>query len=219
MTDFNPGPPDAVLLLSSQCPHCPTVLQGLTELLKQGVIGRLEAINIGTRPDIAAHYGARSVPWIKLGEFELQGLHSAAELREWAERAGSEAGLVEYYAELLKQGQLPRVLEAVHEDPQRLSTLLLLAGDPDTELKVRIGVSAVMEDFAASEALRARLPELIEQSRHQDARVRADASHFLALTGSPRALDALQALVEDREKSVRHVARDSLEELQQALGP
>lgn len=219
MNDFNPAPPDAVLLLTSQCPHCPTVLQGLGELVKQGVIGRLEAVNIAARPDIAAGYGARSVPWIRLGEFELQGLHSLAELRHWAQRAGTEAGVAEYYADLLKQGQLPRVLDAVRGNPQRLSALLLLAADPDTELTVRIGVSAVMEDFAAGDALRAQLPELIAQTRHQDPRVRADACHFLALTASPEALAPLQALSEDPEKSVRHVARDSLEELQQALGP
>lgn len=217
MNDFNPAPPDALLLLTSQCPHCPTVLQGLADLVKQGVIGRLEAVNIGARPDIAAQYGVRSVPWIRLGELELQGLHSAAELRHWAQRAGSEAGVAEYYADLLKQGQLPGVLDAVQKNPRRLSALLLLAGDPDTELTVRIGVSAVMEDFADSDALRTQLPALIELGRHQDPRVRADACHFLALTASTDAVAPLQALSEDPEASVQDVARDSLEQLQETL--
>ena len=217
MDDFNSGPPDALLLLTTRCPHCPTVLQGLAELLKQGVIGRLEAVNIAARPDIAAHYGVRSVPWVRLGEFELQGLHSAAELRQWAQRAGSEAGVAEYYADLLQHGQLAAVLGAVQNNPQRLSALLLLAADPDTELAIRVGVSAVMEDFADSEALRAQLSALIALGRHDDPRVRADACHFLALTASPDAVAPLQALSEDPERSVRHVARDSLKELQAAL--
>jgi len=217
MNDFNPEPPDALLLLTSQCPHCPTVLQGLAELVKQGVIGRLEAVNIAVRPDLAAQYGVRSVPWIRLGEFELQGLHSAAELGHWAQRAGSEAGVAEYYADLLKHGQLAGVLGAVQKNPQRLSALLRLAGDPDTELAIRVGVSAVMEDFAASEALRAQLPALIALGRHDDPRVRADACHFLALTASPDAVAPLQTLSEDPERSVQDVARDSLKELQEAL--
>jgi thiol-disulfide isomerase/thioredoxin len=217
MSDFNPAPPDALLLLSSQCPHCPTVLQALAELVKQGIIGRLEAVNIAARPDVAAQYGVRSVPWIRLGEFELQGLHSAAELRHWAQRAGSEAGVAEYYTEQLKQGQLSRVLDAVQKNPQRLSVLLLLAGDPDTELTVRIGVSAVLEDFAGSDALRALLPALIELGRHADPRVRADACHFLALTASRDAVAPLQTLSADRERSVQDVARDSLKELQATL--
>jgi len=209
--------PDALLLLSSQCPHCPSVLQGLAELVKQGIIGRLEAVNIGARPDIAAQYGGRSVPWLRLGEFELHGLHSTAELRHWAQRAGSEEGVAEYYADLLKQGQLPAVLGAVHNNPRRLSALLLLAADPDTELTVRIGVSAVLEDFAASDALRGQLPALITLARHQDPRVRADACHFLALTASQEALAPLQALSEDPQRSVRDVAHDSLEELRAHL--
>ena len=76
--------PEAVLLLSTQCPHCPTVLQGLSELVKQGVISRLEVVNINVRPEIAERHGIRSVPWVKIGDFELEGLHSPAELRRWA---------------------------------------------------------------------------------------------------------------------------------------
>ena len=217
MNNFNPGPPDALLLLTTQCPHCPTVLQGLAELVKQGIIGRLEAVNIAAHPDIAAQHRVRSVPWVRLGEFELQGLHSTAELRNWAQRAGSEAGVAEYYADLLKHGQLASVLAAVQKNPQRLSALLLLARDPDTELAIRVGVSAVMEEFADSEALRAQLSALMTLGRHHDPRVRADACHFLALTASPEAVGPLQDLSEDPERSVQDVARDSLKELQEAL--
>ena len=38
--------PDALLLLAPGCPHCPAVLEGLSGLLKEGVIGRLEAVNV-----------------------------------------------------------------------------------------------------------------------------------------------------------------------------
>ena len=82
---------------------------------------------------------------------------------------------------------------------------------------MRIGVSAVLEDFADSDALRAQLPVLIELGHHQDPRVRADACHFLALSASPAAVEPLKRLSEDAEPSVQHVAHDSLEELQQAL--
>ncbi len=63
MGNANTVPPDALLLLTSQCPHCPTV---------------------------------------------------PLSRKDWAERAASADGLVLYYAELLKQGQLARVLSAIH---------------------------------------------------------------------------------------------------------
>jgi len=217
MRNSNTVPPDALLLISTQCPHCPTVLQGLGELVKKGLIGRLEVVNIVARPDIAEQQGVRTVPWLRLGDFELQGLHSPAELRQWAERAGSEAGLAEYYRDLFKHGQLPEALAAIRKYPGHIPALLALAQDPDTELTVRIGVSAVLEDAAGSALLQNQLPALMALAQHSDPRVRSDACHFLALTRSEAALAVLEQLIRDPEPAVQAVAEDSLEELREHL--
>jgi hypothetical protein len=217
MSNSNTVPPDALMLLSTQCPHCPTVLQGLGELVKKGLIGRLEVVNIVSRPDIAEQQGVRTVPWVRLGEFELEGLHSPAELRQWAERAGSAAGLAEYYTDLFIHGQLPKALAAIRKYPGHMSALLALAEDPDTELTVRIGVSALMEDAAGSALLQKQLAALTDLAQHRDPRVRSDACHFLALTRSEAALVPLQKLTRDPEPAVQEVAKDSLEELREHL--
>ncbi len=206
------NPPDALLLLTSHCPYCPTVLQGLSELVKAGRIGRLQAVNIEAHPEIAEQYGARSVPWIRIGEFELEGLHSPAELAEWVQRAGSPHGLADWFASLFREGKLARVITAVQNNPTHLDALLQLVGDPDTDLTVRIGVSAVLEDLQGSALLQEKLPALLGLSRHQDPRIRADAAHFLALTGLPQAIERLQAMTQDSEASVRDVVADELEE-------
>ncbi|MFQ5643399.1 MAG: HEAT repeat domain-containing protein [Thiogranum sp.] len=219
MNDANTAPPDALLLLTGQCPHCPVVLQGLGELVKQGRIGRLEAVNIVARPDIAQQYGVRTVPWIRLGEFELEGLHSPAELRQWAERAAAADGLALYYGELLKQGQLAKVLSAIRRHGHHLSALLDLAGDPDTDLTIRIGISAVIEDQAGSRLLQDQMPALVQLAQHSDPGVRSDAAHFLALSGSEAARAELETLLLDKEAAVREVASDSLDELKQRLKP
>ena len=44
--------PDALLLLSPGCAHCPSVLEGLSQLLKKGELGRLEVVNILAHPVI-----------------------------------------------------------------------------------------------------------------------------------------------------------------------
>jgi len=217
MKHANTAPPDALLLLTSQCPHCPVVLQGLGELVKKGRIGRLDAVNIETHPEVAAQYGVRTVPWILLGEFELEGLYSPAELEQWAQRATADDGLAQYYAELLRQGQLSRVLSAIRKHSDHLSTLLELAADPDIDLTIRIGVSAVIEEHAGSPQLQEQLPALLELARHKDPRVRSDAAHFLALSESETARAALETLVQDPEPTVREVARDSLEALEGSL--
>ncbi len=217
MSNSNTVPPDALLLLSTQCPHCPTVLHGLSELVKAGLIGRLEVVNILARPDIAQQQGVRTVPWIRLGDFELEGLHSPAELRRWAERNGTQAGISQYYTELFKSGQLTKALQAVRKAPAHLSALLALAADPDVELTVRIGISALVEDLAGSAQLQERLPALVAMAGHKDPRVRSDACHFLALTRTEAAREPLERLARDPQPAVREVAKDSLAELDEHL--
>lgn len=218
MSSTSSAPPDALLLLTSRCPHCPTVLQGLSGLVKSGNIGRLEVINIEAHPEIAEQHGARSVPWIRIGQFELEGLHSPAELATWVQRAGSPHGVADYFSNLLKDGQLDKAIHVIQRKPEQLDALLQLAGNPDTDLTVRIGISAVLEDLAGDALLREKLPALLELSRHDDPRVRADACHFLMLTGLPQVVERLQAMTQDEDRSVRNVADDALEELRELLG-
>jgi hypothetical protein len=78
--------PDALLLISTHCPHCPAMLAALADLVKQGTIGRLEAVNLEQCPEIGQALGVRSVPWLRIGRIELTGVHSKAELAEWAPR-------------------------------------------------------------------------------------------------------------------------------------
>jgi thioredoxin-like negative regulator of GroEL len=213
MPDINATKPDALLLLTASCPYCPTVLAALSDLVKAGHIGRLEVVNIGVRPEVAQQHGVRSVPWVKLGPFELDGLRSPAELRQWAERAGSPAGLGDYFTELLKGGQLAKVTAHVRRDPGALAGLLGLLDDPDIELTVRIGISAVFEELEGDAALHDTLDTLTRLTRHADAHIRADAAHMLSLTHRPEAAPHLQALLNDGIADVRDIAREGLDRL------
>lgn len=209
------APPDALLLLTSSCPHCPAVLQALGELVKQGVIGRLEAVNIEHRPEVAADFGVRSVPWIRIGEFQFEGLHSLAELRQWAERAGTTTGLGEYFHELLKSGKLDQVSRHAARGGPALAALLQLLGDPDTELTARIGVNAVIEGLEHEPVLAEAIAPLSDMARHADAHIRGDAAHLLSFTHQPAARPLLKALLADDNADVRDIAREGLERLDQ----
>lgn len=212
MSDSIPSPsaPQALLVIAAGCPHCPTVLAGLADLIKQGAIGRLEVINASTRPDDAAALGVRSVPWLRLGPFELEGLRSMAELKRWAERAGSPQGMIDYLNELLGSGQLAKVLPLIQRDPALLGLFPQMLADSDTELPVRVGIGAIFEDFAGTPVLAKLAPALIALAGHSEARMRADAAHFLALTRTPDALPVLRKLLKDDDADVRDIAAESL---------
>jgi HEAT repeat protein len=203
--------PDALLLLSTHCPHCPAMLSALADLVKQGVIGRLEAVNLEQHPEVGQSLGVRSVPWVRIRRIELAGVHSKTELAEWAAKADSEAGMADWFHMLLKEGQLPRAQAAIEADPALLAAVLPIVGNVEASLNVRLGAGVLLEEFAGSDTLRALLPRLGELSQHADARVRADACHYLGLTGSAIARPWLEPRLTDEDADVREIAAESLQ--------
>jgi len=205
--------PDALLLISTHCPHCPAMLASLADLLKQGVIGRLEAVNLEQRPEVGQALGVRSVPWLRLGRIELAGVHSPTELADWAAKADSEDGMADWFHMLLKEGQLPRAQALIEADPALLAAVLPIVGNIEASLNVRLGAGVLLEEFAGTDTLRALLPRLGELSQHPDARVRADACHYLGLTGDAAARPWLEARTTDEDADVREIAAESLSAL------
>ena len=204
-------PPDALLLLGTHCPHCPSVLQGLANLVKAGTLGTLKVVNIEQRIDIARELGVRSVPWVRIGLFELEGLRSEQELAEWAIKASTRSGTSDWLNELLSSGKLDKALQRVRSDAAGMDAIMQLFKDPDTQLNTRIGISAIMEELQGTAALRAIVDQLGLLTQHEDARIRGDACHYLALSGSPKAADYIKPLLQDTDAEVRDVARDSIE--------
>ena len=203
--------PDTLLLISTHCPHCPAMLTSLAELLKQGVIGRLEAVNLEQRPEVGQALGVRTVPWLRIGRIELAGVHTKTELAEWAAKADSEAGIADWFHLLLKEGQLPKAQSMIEANPEWLAAVLPIIGNVNASLNVRLGAGVLLETFAGSDTLRVLLPRLGELSQHADARVRADACHYLGLTGDIAARKWLDARVADEDADVREIAAESLQ--------
>ena len=214
MSASTTSPLEAELLIATGCAHCPVVLEGLSSLIKEGVISSLRVTNIVSQPERAQELGVKSVPWLQLGPFTLQGLHSPAELREWAQRAGSLEGMSVYLHDQLKQGNLEAMVQLLAAQPQWLEALLPLLEDEDTDMKVRIGVDAMLESLAAQIDLSSLVKELGRLSQHERQALRSDATHYLSLTGSPAAIPYLEARLQDDSAEVRGIAEEGLAELQ-----
>ena len=207
-------PPDALLFVAPGCPHCGTVLRGLDELVKQGLIGKLTVVNVAEHPEQAAEQGVRAAPWLRLGPFTLTGAHSPAELRQWAGWASGEEGTAHYVEHLLRQGSYKQASAFIYADTHRLKPLLAIVADPGANLGVRLGVSALLEAYADTPELRTLLPQLAELTRHADHRVRADACHLLGLTGSTAARTHVETCLNDAHEEVREIAEEAMEELE-----
>jgi hypothetical protein len=203
-------PADAELLIAPTCPHCPAVLESLGKLLKEGLIGRLTVTNIAVHPAAAQAAGTRSVPWLRLGPFELSGAHSPAELREWAAYAASGTGMGAYLSYLLQQQQLDRTVALIKHDPELLHALLPLLADLHTPMGVRIGIGAVFEELQDSGLLATVVAELGALTRAIESQVRADACHYLGLTGTAAAAPYVRPLLDDTDAEVREIAGETL---------
>lgn len=203
--------PDALLFITPGCPHCPAVLQGLSELVKQGMIGSLEVVNAALRPERAAELGVRSAPWTRIGPFILEGSQRPAELKKWAEMAGTEKGICEYLKELLSTGQLAMAERFIENHPEYLAATLPLINDPETAIQVRLGVSVLFEEQTGSATLQSLVTKLGEMSQHEDHRVRSDACHLLGLSQSSAALPFLQQRLNDEHPEVREISEEGLE--------
>ena len=208
--------PDALLFITTGCPHCPVVLQGLSDLVKQAAIGKLTVVNVATHPELVAEYGVRAAPWLRLGPFTLTGAHSIAELRQWAEWSSSEEGIAHYVEHLLKEGGFKQAGVFIAEDTQRLKPLLAIVADPEKNIEVRVGVDALLESYSNTPALQSLLPQLAELTRHTDHRVRADACHLLGLSRSAAARPYLEVCMKDSSEEVREIASESLQLLETA---
>ena len=102
-------PPDAEVLIATGCAHCPAVLQALSDLVKEGLIRQLRVSNIVADAARAQELGVRTTPWTRIGPFTLAGNYSPAELRHWAEQAGSDEGIADYIRTHLKDGELKQI--------------------------------------------------------------------------------------------------------------
>ena len=208
-----PPRPDALLLIAPGCAHCPVMLQSLVDALKAGGLGRLEVVNIVEHPAIAEAVGTRSVPWVRIGPFELSGRHTPAELATWIEHAAEDSGWEQYFSMLLEQGGLSKVLSLVQGDSSRLAAAIALAGSLQSPMVARIGVAALLEELEDSAALRQHIPDLVALTRSPEPQVRADCCHYLALTRTPAVAEQVRPLLSDADATVREIARDTLEGL------
>jgi hypothetical protein len=210
------NPPQALLLIGPGCPHCAALLEVLNKLVKNGTIARLTIVNVAASPEQARELGVRTVPWLQLGDFELEGAHTEGEIKQWLQRLNSVEGRSVYFNELLQSGKLEKVIEMVRDNADNLRVLLSLTTAAELAMKVQLGVSAVFEDLQGSKVLQQIVADLGALIDSNNARVRADAAHFLSLTQSEQAIPYLKRLSVDENKDVREIAEEALSEIVQA---
>jgi thioredoxin-like negative regulator of GroEL len=202
--------PDVLLFIATGCAHCTVVQKHLGQLASEGVIGQLEVINIATRPELAAEYGVRSVPWYRIGNLELTGARGLEELRQLIAKVNQGQAELLRLEDHLSQRQLDEALQLVKRQPALLQQLIPWLGDLERPFDLRLGIGALLEelkDQAALEQARSPLEALLQS---ETAQIRADACHYLGITDQQASTTKIRELLQDPDASVREIAAETL---------
>lgn len=203
--------PDALLLITGGCPHCPAALQAMTQLLKEGDIGRLQVINVAVHIEEAEARGVQSVPWAKIGPFSVEGGFSPGKLRELAQGVHDDSMFDVWLLELLKTGKRARYEALVREEPARIHALARLMTNPETSMAIRLGIGAVLEELHGSGLTAPLIPALADMQDLEDRLLSADACHFLTLIGGEEIRPNMQKARQSPNPEVREIAEEWLE--------
>lgn len=205
--------PKATLALTSQCPHCPAVMNGLSQLLKQGQLSQLRMVNIEQDPEFATSHNIRGVPWFQIGELQFEGAHTPSELSWWAEHVHSASGIQRYLADKLSQGRLDSCLALIQAHPDWLLQLLPLLTQSDTPMQVRIGIGAMFEHLAGEPLLAPAREPLLALLQHSDTNIRIDICHLLAQLHDPSLADVFRGCLSDNHPEIQEIAQEALDAL------
>ena len=204
--------PDALLLMTGGCPHCPAALQALTVLLKEGAIGRLQVINVALHIEEAESRGVQSVPWIQIGPFEVEGAATPARLRELAQGVNDESVFDAWLLETLKAGKRQKFEALVKNEPQRIHALARMMSNPEASMAIRLGIGAILEELQGTSLTEPLIPALGEMLKREDRLLRADACHFLTLIGGEAIRPHMLARLDDADPEIREMAEEWLAE-------
>jgi len=116
-------------------------------------------------------------------------------------------------ADHMEAGFLENIIDMFLHD----SGLYNLVGEliQDERVRVRVGVTALMEDLALRDKANVAkaVPHLLPLLDHREAVVRGDASNLLGIAGDPAAVPFLQEVLADDDRNVRLIAQEAIEEI------
>jgi Thioredoxin domain len=207
--------PDALLLMTGGCPHCPAMHQALTTLLKEGLIGRLEVVNVAVHTEAAEERNVQSVPWTKIGPYEIQGVVPVSELKHYAQGTDDVNIFDTYVLDLLKTGKRGAFEALVKNEPERVQSLARLMTNPDASMAVRLGIGAVLEELQGTALTQPLIPQLGALLDSGDPLLRADACHFLTLIGGEEVRPYMQVCRNHTDAELREMAEEWLDESSQ----
>jgi HEAT repeat protein len=127
-----------------------------------------------------------------------------------------ESDIISFIAEYMEKGFLENIIDMFKHD----KGLYALIGDlmRDDRMRVRIGMTALVEDLSKSdpEYIRHAVPGIAALLKDVNPATRGDAAYLLGIIGHCDALPFLTEVIDDEDQQVREIIWESVEEIRKA---
>lgn len=202
---------EITLFVMPGCNMCPHMEKIFHELHQQGAVNDLQVLDVSQHPELAEQHNIRSVPFYLINGVAFNGLKSRQEIDQLLQLDTTQKW-VSLIREELAAGQLDTVENNMQQDADARKAMLQLLADSDTELVVRIGLTAIIESLASGPLLKPYEQQFINMSQHEDERIAVDALYYLSLLSTTSSLQALTDIANNGKHSLQEDARELLAE-------
>jgi hypothetical protein len=126
-----------------------------------------------------------------------------------------DTGLLPMIADYMEKGFLENIVDMFRHDSKLYSLVGKLI--QDERVRVRIGVTALMEELSVLDArnVPAAVSSLLPLLDHDNPVVRGDVSNILGVIGGKDALLSLEKMLSDEDPNVKLIVREAIEEIKQ----
>jgi thiol-disulfide isomerase/thioredoxin len=206
---------ELLVFIAPTCPHCPEMVSRAIRLALDCDSVSVSVIDIEEFPELTQRFKIKSVPFTVLdGGMSWTGLVDLREIVEQiVSRGSAKQGMAAFRAEV-ESGRLEKAVETI-----------LAKGGADffagvwekSVTSLRLGLMLAAEDALDSDSasLDPAVPKLISLLFAEDAALRGDTADLLGRIGDPRAMEKLEALLDDPNPDVAEIAQEALDEIRE----
>lgn len=208
-------PAGILVLMASQCPHCPQAVAAILSLAVNRPWITAAVVDAVEFPDLAARYKVKSTPTTVVNEgFTMIGQVNLDLLAAQLERAGGIESLTSVLDSMIKSGRAEDAAGLLCREKTPAAILPIYRSK---EFSVRIGALVAMEEALGLDprALDPIVAELTALLFDEEVSLRGDTAELLGKIGNSSALPALRKAAQDPDPDVREAVEEAIQALEE----
>jgi glutaredoxin len=208
------SPANITVLVAAACPHCPTVVRMVLAFAAHQPLLNVNIVDVTQFVDLIDRYKVRSTPTVIINDAATYvGQVSEEQIVNHLVSEGKEGSLTEVFKSMIDAGRADDAAELLCRENRPQDILPIYNSE---EFSTRMGALVVMEEALEinPKSLHPILHDLIALLSGEDIALRGDTADLLGSIGDPKAIPALQTLLEDENPDVREAAQDALDSIQ-----